>query len=46
MNYLHTLKTPVIHSDLKSKNVLIGDRFVAKVSHCYLLCFVPFHSIC
>jgi len=32
MNYLHSLQPPVIHSDLKSKNVLISEHLVAKVS--------------
>ena len=35
MNYLHSLQPPVIHSDLKSKNVLISENLVAKVSQCY-----------
>jgi len=33
MKYLHSLPEPVVHSDLKSKNVLISDRHVAKVSN-------------
>ena len=32
MNYLHSLQPPVIHSALKSRNILISDKFVAKVS--------------
>jgi len=32
MKYLHSLLPPVIHSDLNSRNILISDRFVAKVS--------------
>jgi len=32
MKYLHSLQPPVIHSDLKSKNILISDKFVVKVS--------------
>ena len=32
MKYLHSLQPPVIHSDLKSKNVLISENLVAKVS--------------
>jgi len=35
MNYLHSLHEPVIHSDLKTENILIGDNFVVKVSHYY-----------
>ena len=32
MNYLHTARErPVIHGDLKIRNVLIGDGFRAKV---------------
>ena len=34
MKYLHSLQPPVIHSDLKSKNVLVSERHVAKVSYC------------
>jgi len=34
MKYLHSLIPPVIHSDLKIQNVLISDKFVAKVSQC------------
>ena len=33
MNYLHSLHEPVIHSDLKTENILISDTYVAKVSH-------------
>jgi len=33
MNYLHSLQPPVIHSDLKSKNVVVSDKLVSKVSH-------------
>ena len=32
MNYLHTLKPPIIHRDLKLENVFVGDGFEAKVS--------------
>ena len=39
MSYLHSLVPPVIHSDLKSKNVLITDTLVAKVSRCYCVLF-------
>jgi len=35
MNYLHSLHEPVIHSDLKPENVLIGEQFVVKVSQYY-----------
>jgi len=35
MKYLHSLQPPVIHSDLKCKNVLISENLVAKVSDCY-----------
>ena len=31
MNYLHCLSPPIIHRDLKSDNVLINERHVAKV---------------
>jgi len=31
MNYLHTNEPPVIHGDLKTLNILVGDGFVAKV---------------
>jgi len=34
MNYLHSLQPPVIHSDLKSENILVSDKLVAKVSSC------------
>ena len=33
MKYLHSLEPPVIHSDLKSKNVLVSNALVAKVSY-------------
>jgi len=33
MKYLHSQQPPVIHSDLKSKNILISDKLAAKVSH-------------
>jgi len=39
MKYLHSLQPPVIHSDLKCENILISDRFQAKVSHCYSVQF-------
>jgi serine/threonine protein kinase len=32
MCYLHSLKMPVIHGDLKIQNVLVGDGFKVKVS--------------
>ena len=31
MNYLHTLKPPIIHRDLKLYNVFVGNGFEAKV---------------
>jgi len=31
MEYLHSRQPPVIHSDLKIQNVLVGDDMVAKV---------------
>ena len=31
MNYLHTNRPPVIHGDLKTLNILVGEGFVAKV---------------
>ena len=32
MSYLHSLSThPIIHSDLKLHNILVGDHFNAKV---------------
>jgi len=35
MEYLHSLKPSVIHSDLKPENVLVSDKLVAKVSKCH-----------
>jgi serine/threonine protein kinase len=32
MNYLHTQQRPIIHGDLKVKNVLVGDGYRAKIS--------------
>ncbi|KAG2789346.1 hypothetical protein Pcac1_g2092 [Phytophthora cactorum] len=32
LQYLHSLKPIVVHRDLKSKNVLIGDNYEAKLS--------------
>jgi len=32
MTYLHTLSPPVIHTELKLKNVFIGEELNAKVS--------------
>ena len=31
MNYLHTQKPPIVHGDLTSRNVLVGDGFKVKV---------------
>jgi len=31
MKYLHSLQPPVIHSDLKTQNVLVSDELVVKV---------------
>jgi len=31
MNYLHSLQPPVIHSDLKTQNVLVSDELEVKV---------------
>ena len=35
MKYLHSLEPSVIHSDLNTRNVLVSDQLVAKVSHHY-----------
>ena len=35
MKYLHSLQPPVIHSDLKTENILISDSLEAKASDCY-----------
>ena len=32
MNYLHTFSPPIIHRDLKSHNLLVGDNFTIKVT--------------
>jgi len=42
MNYLHSLRPPVIHSDLKIENVLISDKLEAKASDNYIVtaCYV------
>lgn len=32
MNYLHGFPIPVIHRDLKSLNVLIGDNLIPKIA--------------
>jgi len=31
MNYLHTAEHPVIHADLKMKNILVSDGYKPKV---------------
>lgn len=31
MNHLHTLASPRIHRDLKSGNIFISDRWIAKI---------------
>ena len=43
-NCLHSLQPPVIHSDLKSRNVLISDRLVAKITSEFCLSVCP--SVC
>lgn len=32
MNYLHQLKPPIVHRDLKSPNLLVDGRYTVKVS--------------
>lgn len=32
MNYLHGFPIPVVHRDLKSLNILIGDNLVPKIA--------------
>lgn len=32
MHYLHSFKTPVLHRDLKSLNVLLDDHFIPKIT--------------
>ena len=33
MSYLHGQKPVVIHGDLTCKNILVGDRFCAKIAY-------------
>ena len=42
MNFLHTLKPPITHCDLKLENVFVGNGFEAKVCLIIPLCdFCP-----
>jgi len=36
MNYLHTAEQPVIHADLKMKNILVADGYKPQVSIAYV----------
>jgi serine/threonine protein kinase len=31
MNYLHQMKPPIVHRDLKSPNLLVDDSYTVKV---------------
>ena len=41
MLYLHSLKDPIIHRDLKSSNLVVDDHWVVKVADFGLSRFVP-----
>lgn len=32
MNYLHQMKPPIVHRDLKSPNLLVDDSYTVKVT--------------
>lgn len=33
MNYLHQMKPPIVHRDLKSPNLLVDDSYTVKVTN-------------
>jgi len=37
MNYLHTAERPVIHADLKMKNILVSEGYKPKVRRSVIL---------